>query len=113
MSVPGPAPAIKTFTKDSINTLTITGATDGSGTSLTSANTTFYVTVTDWASGSSILAQTAMTYSGTAGKWTYDIAAAVWGTPYDDRYVLIQEYDQNGNSGAVRLTLDFLARAAG
>lgn len=101
------------FTKDSINTLTITGAADGAGTLLTSANATLFVTVSDWASGASILAQTAMTYSGTAGKWSYDIPAANWATPYEDRYVLVQMYDQSGSGGAVRLTKDFLARATG
>ena len=112
MSVPGPQPTIVNFTRDSINTLTISAATDGSGTLLTSANTSWYVTVTDWASGASILARTPMTYSGTAGKWTVDLAAAVWGTPYDDRLLTLEEFDQNGSGGAVRLTEYRLARAS-
>ena len=112
MPTPGPTPSIKTFTKDSINTLTISGSTDGSGASLDNTNASWYVTVTDWGSGASVLTRTAMTYSGTPGKWTYDLAATLWSTPYDDRYVLCEEFDQTGSGGVLRLTLDFIARAS-
>ena len=113
MSVPGPAPSIQYFTRDSIHTITIAGSTDGAGTALDNTNASWYVTVTDWASGAGILSRTPMVYSGTPGKWTYDVAASVWGTPYDDRYVLCEEFDETGSGGTLRLTKDFLARASG
>lgn len=113
MAVPGPQPSTQYFTKDSVNTLTVSGVKDGAGAALDDTNASVYVTVTDWGSGASILPQTALTYSGTPGTWARDIAATVWTTPYDDRYVLVQEFDETGPSGTLRLTLDFIARAKG
>ena len=104
--------SVQTVQQDSIVTVAIAGTKDGTGALLDNTNASWYVTVTDAASGASILPQTPMTYSGTPGAWSYNVPATDWGTPYDDRKVVCQEYDETGSGGTLRLTLACLGRIA-
>lgn len=81
----------------SIHTATVAGLKNAAGTLLTNTDALCRVAVYD-KDGATLLAPTAMTYSGTPGTWTYDIAAAIFtraSAPWD---VQVQVFDAAGTT---------------